>query len=257
MRAREGWQGWDDYADFYDWENAQTVGRRDIPFWRRFVAGVAAPVLELGCGTGRVLAPLARTGTVVIGVDRSPAMLTRAKLRAARLPRARRPGLVRADIRRLPLRSGAFSAVIAAYGLLQSLLTDADLDAALAEATRVTRRGGRVGLDLVPDLMAWNEYRERVRFEGRARDGARITLVESVRQDRRRGVTTFDEEFIVRRGRREDRRCFALTFRTVGVEDMVQRLARAGLDVVSVAGDYRGGAWTPTSETWLIVAVRR
>ena len=26
----EGWHGWDDYAPFYDWENAQTVQRRDI-----------------------------------------------------------------------------------------------------------------------------------------------------------------------------------------------------------------------------------
>ena len=27
----QGWHGWDDYALFYDWENAQTVGRRDLP----------------------------------------------------------------------------------------------------------------------------------------------------------------------------------------------------------------------------------
>jgi len=26
----EGWQGWDDYAPFYDWENAQTQARRDV-----------------------------------------------------------------------------------------------------------------------------------------------------------------------------------------------------------------------------------
>ena len=30
----EGWQGWDDYAPFYDWENAQTLARRDVAFWR-------------------------------------------------------------------------------------------------------------------------------------------------------------------------------------------------------------------------------
>ena len=32
---REGWEGWDQYAAFYDWENAQTLGRRDVAFWRR------------------------------------------------------------------------------------------------------------------------------------------------------------------------------------------------------------------------------
>ena len=30
----EGHEGWDDYAPFYDWENARTLGRRDVPFWR-------------------------------------------------------------------------------------------------------------------------------------------------------------------------------------------------------------------------------
>ena len=28
-----GHEGWDDYAPFYDWENAQTLGKRDVPFW--------------------------------------------------------------------------------------------------------------------------------------------------------------------------------------------------------------------------------
>ena len=36
-----------------------------------------APVLELGCGTGRILRPLAHLGHPVLGVDESPAMLAR------------------------------------------------------------------------------------------------------------------------------------------------------------------------------------
>ena len=63
----EGHEGWDDYADYYDWENAQTVGRRDIEFWSAFAHGAPArqaveraPILELGCGTGRVAIPVAR-----------------------------------------------------------------------------------------------------------------------------------------------------------------------------------------------------
>ena len=47
-----GHEGWDDYAAYYDWENAQTVGRRDIAFWQRMAAPVDGPILELGCGTG-------------------------------------------------------------------------------------------------------------------------------------------------------------------------------------------------------------
>src|SRR5471032_3002534 len=83
-RAREGWQGWDTYAPFYDWENAQTLGRRDVPFWRRIGLAAGGPLLELGCGTGRITLPLARAGVNVVGIDRSEAMLARAAARRRR-----------------------------------------------------------------------------------------------------------------------------------------------------------------------------
>ena len=46
-----GTDGWDSYAPFYDWENAQTVARRDIAFWQRLALAGSneRPVLELGC----------------------------------------------------------------------------------------------------------------------------------------------------------------------------------------------------------------
>src|SRR3954447_8266417 len=81
---REGWQGWDAYADFYDWENAQTLDRRDIRFWQDMARRAAGPVLELGCGTGRVTLPVARTGARIIGVDRSAEMLSHARRRLRR-----------------------------------------------------------------------------------------------------------------------------------------------------------------------------
>src|SRR5262245_11397040 len=102
----EGWKGWDEYARFYDWENAQTLGRRDVPFWRRLAAGGGGRVLELGCGTGRVTIPLLRAGCEVVGVDRSVEMLKR--LRGSRYVRSRGATLVRADIRELPFRPDTF-----------------------------------------------------------------------------------------------------------------------------------------------------
>ena len=73
MKKQEGWKGWDDYADFYDWENAQTLDRRDVKFWQAMAERSNGPILELGCGTGRVTIPVARTGTRIIGIDRSSA----------------------------------------------------------------------------------------------------------------------------------------------------------------------------------------
>ena len=190
----EGFEGWDDYAPFYDWENAQTLGRRDVPFWRNLALNAGGSVLELGCGTGRVSIPLARAGVPLVGVDRSPAMLSLARRRVVRGRLHQHLRLVQADIRHLPFPSAAaarqrrprdsFAMVMAPYGILQSLLHERDLACALAEIHRVLRPGGTFGLELVADLPSWEEYRKRVSLSGwrGRRGGTHLTLVESVRR---------------------------------------------------------------------------
>ena len=249
----EGWHGWSEYAPFYDWENARTVGRRDVAFWRAVVTRERGPVLELGCGTGRLLMPLARAGADMLGLDRSPAMLERARARARRLSRRLRPSITRGDVRALPFRRGSVGVVMAPYGLLQSVLTDRDLDRTLAEAVRVLRRGGLLAIDLVPELPAWAESGPRVSLRG-ARGGATVTLVESVRQDRRRKLTIFDEAFTERRGRSVRSHRFQLVFRTQPMPVMLARVESAGLRVDAVLGDYRGGPWHAQADAWVILA---
>jgi ubiquinone/menaquinone biosynthesis C-methylase UbiE len=270
LKVEEGWKGWDEYAPFYDWENARTLGRRDVLFWVRLTSASRGPVLELGCGTGRVTLPLARAGVPVVGIDRSDAMLVRAGARARRLriapsgPRIANsrirdprgpisPRLVRGDIRSLPFADRAFPMVIAPYGILQSLIRPSDLTSTLASVGRVIGRGGTFGLDLVPDVPRWREYRNRVQMKGWSR-GAHVTLVESVSQDRARRLTTFEQRFVERRGRVKRQHRFALTFRTLTVPQMSRQLERAGFAIESVLGDYRGRAWQGGADVWIILA---
>jgi len=280
----EGFEGWDDYAPFYDWENARTLGRRDVPFWRNLALHAGGPVLELGCGTGRISIPLARAGVSLIGIDRSAAMLAYAR---GRLRRAKRPStvtLVQGDIRHLPFPSAkgraagrplrdksrasasiagrrdrpvpGFAMVMAPYGILQSLLRERDLASTLADVHRVLRPGGTFGLELVADLPSWEEYRKRISLRGwRGRPGgAFVTLVESVRQDRARRRTIFDQEFTERRGGRSRVHRFSLAFRTLSIPQMARRLERAGFEISALLGDYRGRAWDARADVWLILA---
>lgn len=253
-RRREGWHGWDEYAAFYDWENARTLGRRDVPFWRRLLTEEDARTLELGCGTGRLLVPMARAGVPMVGIDRSPEMLAHAITRSRRLPRVRRPAVVRGDIRTLPFEARSFGAVMAPYGLLQSLLRETDLAMLLADVRRVLRPGGLFAIDLVPDLPKWSEYHEQVSMRGQGPRGGQLTLIESVRQDRRRRLTIFDELFVERIGRRKTEHRFSLTFRTLSLPEVVERVATAGFQIERLLGSYRGGAWTDDSEIWVILA---
>ena len=254
--VEDGAGGWDAYAPFYDWENARTLGRRDVSFWRRLAAAQDGRVLELGCGTGRITVPAARTGAHVVGIDRSSPMLARGRGRVKRF-RALSAMLVRGDIRALPFRSRpGFSLVMAPYGILQSLTRETDLRDTLASVHRVLRRGGMFGIDLVPDLPRWSEYNRRVSHSG-FRGRTRVSLVESVRQDRKRRLTVFDHEYVERRGRARRVHTFSLTFRTLSVPQTRRRLEAAGFAITGVLGDYDGRPWSPEADVWLILATKR
>jgi ubiquinone/menaquinone biosynthesis C-methylase UbiE len=254
--ATEGWHGWDEYADFYDWENAQTLDRRDVRFWQTMAARAGGAVLELGCGTGRVSIPAARTGARVVGVDRSAEMLEYARTRARRTRLKGRVCWVRGDIRLLPFRhTTRFKLVMAPYGILQSLVSETDLKTTLASVNRVLAPGGVFGIDLVPDLPIWKEYKNQVRFRGSRRGGkSRITLVESVRQDRAKRLTIFDQVYVEQRGGRRTSRRFSLVFRTLTIPQMAKRLERAGFRIRAVLGDYDAQPWDPRADVWLILA---
>lgn len=112
-------------AKYYDLEPSFP---EDIPFYRDLLPSPEASVLELGCGTGRVLLPLANDCHAITGVDRSEAMLSvcREKIRDAGLP-PERVAIVTADITDFDL-GRSFDLIIAPYRVFQNLETDAEVD---------------------------------------------------------------------------------------------------------------------------------
>ncbi len=113
------------------------------PSRRRSVDGLALgpgeKVLVPGIGTGLDI-PTLPEGTFVVGVDLTPAMLLRARRRAARS--SRRVLLVIGDAQRLPFRKAAFDAAL--LHLVLAIVPRAAL--AFAEAVRCVRPGGRIGV---------------------------------------------------------------------------------------------------------------
>ena len=61
-------------AEFYD-HVAPYRERADVAFFVEMAQAAGGPVLEIGCGTGRVLIPTARAGIEIVGLDLSPSML--------------------------------------------------------------------------------------------------------------------------------------------------------------------------------------
>jgi ubiquinone/menaquinone biosynthesis C-methylase UbiE len=142
----------DRFAPFYDLEYGTYDA--DLDFYRGCAAQAAprrspaAQVLELACGSGRVLLALAAAGHVCTGVDASPAMLAlaRARLAAADLPAT----LVAARMEALPPDLGPFDLVLCALNSFAYLPTQADQLATLVDVQARLRRGGLLVLDLSP-----------------------------------------------------------------------------------------------------------
>ena len=117
------------------------------------------------------------------------------------------------------------------------------------------KRDGLFAIDLVPDLPRWAEYDRRVSLSG-TRGRGQIRLTESVRQDRAKGLTIFDQEYVERRGASRTAKRFSLTFRTITVPQMRQRLEGAGFRIDALLGDYDGGPLDLRADVWIILARR-
>jgi len=73
-------------AKFYDWRLADS--KEEIPFYVQLAKEHGGPVLELGCGTGRITLPIAEVGIEAVGLDLSDDMLEIARQKLSRMPQA-------------------------------------------------------------------------------------------------------------------------------------------------------------------------
>ncbi|MCS6915879.1 MAG: class I SAM-dependent methyltransferase [Myxococcales bacterium] len=182
------------YLDPLLYDHEYRRRRRDINYYRRLARQIGTParVLELGCGSGRVLVPLLRDGHEVVGVDLSLPMLRRCKERIARLGPARRARahLIHADFRDLPLSmegKARFPLIICPFNALMHLYTHQDLERFLGGVRARLAPQGLLALDvLMPDL-SWLG-RDPARRYGRTRlrhplSGERLIYSYSVSYD--------------------------------------------------------------------------
>jgi SAM-dependent methyltransferase len=134
------------FADFPRLFEAQySTYTEDLPFWLSLASDLDGPVLELGCGPGRVLFALARAGKTADGLDNDPAMLDRAR-RHLTPDLAGRVRLHLADLRRFDLNRTFALALLPCNTFAQ--LTDTDAISSLAAIRRHLLSGATLAIDL-------------------------------------------------------------------------------------------------------------
>lgn len=156
----------DAYADIvhlYDLEHADFTD--DIEFLLELAEIGNGPILELGCGTGRVLFPLSEAGHSVVGIDSSEAMLAIAE---SRRPLESGVRLIRGDMAELDdVPGGPFGLIIASLNSIMHLTTQDQQRAMISSAWRCLESDGRLVIDtLNPSVGQLNHLLNTTHLEG-------------------------------------------------------------------------------------------
>src|SRR5207248_9500915 len=227
-------------ADYYD-ESPIVKGRvQDVAFYRNAVRDFGDPILELGCGTGRITMALAEAGKRITGLDLSGRMLEReVKKRAELRVEAReRVHLMQGDMARFDLGE-KFRLVIIPFRPFQHLLEVRQQMDCLECVRKHLAPGGRLILDVFQtDVERMHDrvhMREVQLTEYETADGRRVRISERVaafhRAEQRNDV---DMLFVItHRDGREARLVFSWPLRDCFRDEVEQLLARCGFHVTA------------------------
>ena len=140
----------DIYRDGKDYDTLFANMDQDLAFWSNLASEYGDPILELGCGTGRVTITLARAGFSVTGIDNSMGMLREARRKSAEA--GVEVEWIRADMRDFDVEK-VFSLIILPSNALCHLLNLSDFEACLANVRKHLAPGGRFVIDVfVPKM---------------------------------------------------------------------------------------------------------
>jgi SAM-dependent methyltransferase len=208
------------------------VGASSAPFsWK---------ILDVGCGSGRHLRSFrARNFHHSFGIDLSPVLLLD----------ARKTGLAvaRADMRELPFADATFDLLSSFFTSFGYFATRDEDTLALREFCRVTRRGGRLFLDLHNSELL---LRNLVSQETRSIEGGTVDVERFKQGDQ-----------IVKRLHIRKAECGEKTYeeriRLYSLSTLQPALQESGLSVVRIFGDENGAEFSPETSPRMGLLLRR
>ena len=232
-------------AEFYD-HIVPYRERQDVAFFVEMAQATGGPVLEIGCGTGRVLIPTARAGIEIVGLDLSPSMLTIGRERLAAEPAEvqARAQLIEGDMRAFDL-GRQFALITLPFRPFLHLTTVEDQIACLTTLHRHLRPGGRLVLDIYNPSIPYLAAPERLEEFG---DEPEFTMPDGrrvLRKARIAGRSHFDQMqdveliyYVTHPDGQQERLVHAFPMRYVFRFEAEHLLARCGFAVEALYADY-------------------
>lgn len=259
--------GYDEYAftaEFYD-HIVPYRNRQDVAFFVEAAKESGGPVLEVGCGTGRVLIPIAQAGIQIVGLDLSSHMLRvcRERLLCESEEVQSRVQLVEADMRDFELGQ-TFKLVTTPFRPFQHLTTVNDQLSCLESIHRHLAKDGRLILDIFnPSLEllvrdnTGQEFGEEPEFV--MPDGRRV-----VRRHRFVAKDLFNQinhgeliYYVTHSDGREEQLVHAFPMRYVFRYEAEHLLARSGFALEDIYADYDKSPYGSKYPGELIMVARK
>jgi SAM-dependent methyltransferase len=254
----------------HPWTDAQLAGLydafsfdADVPLYLELAASAGGRVLEVACGSGRLLLPLAGAGFEVVGIDASPHMLAIARQKLER--EGVRAAVREADMRTFDvLDRGPFDLAIVAVKSFAYLTERADQQACLERIAAHLRPGGLLAIDFLNPQPEWisaavGSMRDDL-LQRSDEHGVTVSRVESVvSTDLSRQVRVIRSayEVIDDGGQVVAKRFVEWPYRFTYRFEAEHLLERAGFDIQSVYGGYAHEPLTTSSNAIVFVAERR
>lgn len=247
-------------AHYYDLTHARLT--EDIPYILQLARQSGGPALELGCGSGRLLIPLAQAGYTVLGVDNSPAMLARAQTRVQQLPpaQAARVQLLQADMTQLTLTAAPpYGLALLPYNTAMHL-TPPQLTQTLRRVQRYLGQNGRLLIDLAnPFIVAATLNDHMVTLENVFTDpetGETIVQMASNRLDDEAQILhiTWLYDASPAAGGAVQRTVVQADYHYWYPHQLEMALHDAGLRALRFSGDYADAPFDQESERLLLLA---
>lgn len=247
---------YDALAKFYDLENADFI--HDLDFWVALAKASQGEVLEIGCGSGRVLQQIARAGITITGIDNSEAMLALARVKLSRKPElAARAKLINANMTTFTLDE-KFNLIIAPFNTFMHLLNVSDQIAFLTCARRHLNDGGSLVLDLTNPAPAYTDTNESLTLERTFRDGeSNLTIQQfaTTRVDRVNQLAHILWQYDAIDSQGDIKRTLLpLELRYTFPAEMSLLLEKCGFKLSHLYGDYDESPLEEESERMIVVA---
>jgi ubiquinone/menaquinone biosynthesis C-methylase UbiE len=248
-------------AELYDTISTGLDG--DVRFYVEEAQKAGSPVLELGCGTGRILLPIAESGIEIVGLDAAASMLAIARQKVAALPEEtqNRLQLVEGDMRRFDL-GRRFPLILIPFRAFLHLLTVEDQKQALASIRSHLTDGGRLVFNIFDprlEIMTahsgpFGSAMKKLQEFVHPQTGNRTLLWDTRRYDFEQQVLTEDRllEEIDASGQVISRRYATLTLRFIYRYEMQHLLELCGFEVEALYGDFSRGPFRYGNEqVWI------